>query len=135
MAVAWLNLRMRFIPYLEMSLNEALTSGQPLARAMPLAIPEDRRAWGFEEQFLVGRHLLVVPVLKPGGLVELYLPEGRWFDLWTGEAYEGPDLLRQRVGLERIPLFARDGAVVPLGEPCPRSRGGGYRGVSPRGRG
>jgi len=120
-AVAWLHLRMRLIPYLEMSLNEALNSGQPLARAMPLAIPEDRRAWGFEEQFLVGRHLLVAPVLKPGGLVEIYLPEGRWFDLWTGEAYEGPDLLRQRVGLERIPLFARDGAAIPLGNPAQRA--------------
>nr|WP_198665477.1 glycoside hydrolase family 31 protein [Thermus sediminis] len=111
----WLRLRMRLVPYLEASLYGALAVGQPLAKAMPLAFPEDRCARGFEEQFLVGQDLLVVPVLQPGGAVEAYLPGGKWFDLWSGKAYVGPDLLRLKVGLEKIPVFAREGAVIPIG--------------------
>jgi alpha-D-xyloside xylohydrolase len=112
---AWLGLRMRLIPYLEASLHRERHRGLPLVKALPLVFPDDPWARAFDEVFIVGEDLLVAPVVRPGGEVEIYLPAGRWYDLWTGDAYEGPYLLRQTCPLERIPVFAREGAVLPIG--------------------
>lgn len=109
----WLRLRMRLVPYLAHLAQQAAATGQPLARALPLVYPEDPFAHGFDTQFLLG-DILVAPVLRPEGRVEVYLPEGVWQDLWTGRSWQGPELLRLHVPLEQIPLFARRGARLLL---------------------
>jgi alpha-D-xyloside xylohydrolase len=84
-------------------------------RAMPLAFPNDPLAWGFEEQYLLGPALLVAPVLKPGGKVCMYLPPGIWYDVWSGERLEGPRFLEQIIPLDHIPVYGREGYILPLG--------------------
>lgn len=112
----WLDLRMRLVPYLHAATMDAARSGLPVMRAMALAFPEDRAARGFEEQFLCGPALLVAPVLRPGGAAELWLPEGGWWDLFTGERHEGGRMLRVAgLPLDRLPVFGREGHVLPLG--------------------
>ncbi len=64
---------------------------------------------------MLGGSLLVVPVLKPGGVVSFYLPAGRWFDLWDERWLEGPRLLDWEMPLDRIPVFGREGTLLPLG--------------------
>ena len=44
----------------------------------------------------------------------VYLPAGRWYDWWSGEAYEGPVDASVAAPLDRLPLFGRGGTVVPL---------------------
>ncbi len=84
-------------------------------RAMPLAFPNDRLAWSFEEQYLLGPALLVAPVLQPGGAVRLYLPPGGWYDLWSGERIEGGRQLETTVSMDRFPVYGREGYMLPLG--------------------
>lgn len=111
----WLAWRYRLIPYLQGCALEASLTGLPVMRAMPLAFPHDRLAWSFEEQYMLGPALLVVPVLVPGGKVRFYLPAGVWYDIWSGERIEGPEMLERTVPLEHIPVFGRQGTVLPLG--------------------
>lgn len=111
----WLALRYRLLPYLQRQVREAAVSGMPVMRGMPLAFPEDRRAWGFELQYMLGDHLLIAPVLQPGGWVTLYLPEGGWFDYFTGEWLKGGRVLEMQVPLNRLPVFVREGAVLAEG--------------------
>jgi hypothetical protein len=68
---------------------------------------------------MLGPWLLVAPVIEPGGKSEVYLPEGPWFDYWSGESLEGPKNLRLEPPLESLPLFVRAGAIIPR---MPRSR-------------
>jgi alpha-D-xyloside xylohydrolase len=118
----FLRLRMRLIPYLEKTMGESLPLGLPLVRPLPLAFPEDPYAGGFADgEFLLGPDLLVAPVLRPGGEVQVYVPRGRWYDLWEGRAHEGPDLLSFQAAPERIPLLAREGAVIPWGSYASRA--------------
>lgn len=117
----WLRLRYRLLPYLEQCAREASLTGLPVARAMPLAFPQDRIAWSFETQYLLGPALLVAPVLNDESEVELYLPAGRWFDFWDGTIHEGPRVLHQRVPLARVPLFVRADAAIPLGPAVERT--------------
>ncbi|MDP2958748.1 MAG: glycoside hydrolase family 31 protein, partial [Longimicrobiales bacterium] len=64
---------------------------------------------------LLGPSLLVAPVLGPGGHVTLYLPEGGWYDLANGERVEGPRALRRTVPLDQMPMYGREGHLLPLG--------------------
>jgi len=68
------------------------------------------------EQFLLGRDLLVAPVLTQGDTKRpVYFPKGdAWIDWWTGARYEGGTTAEIDAPLSRLPLFARAGAVIPL---------------------
>lgn len=115
-AANWLRLRYRLLPYLQGVIREATHSGLPVARAMPLAFPEDRLARSFELQYLFGSALLVRPVVEQGGHASVWLPAGEgWFDVWSGCRYEGGQLVEIDAAIDRIPLFGREGYVLPLG--------------------
>jgi alpha-glucosidase (family GH31 glycosyl hydrolase) len=63
-----------------------------------------------------GDDLLVAPVTREGATHwPIYLPKGRWHDFWTHQAHEGPCSITVEAPLDRLPLFVRAGAVVPMG--------------------
>jgi alpha-D-xyloside xylohydrolase len=112
---SWLEWRYRLIPYLQACALQAKRTGLPVMRAMPLAFPEERLSWLFDQQYMLGPSLLVAPVVVPGGHVRYYLPAGKWFDLWNQTWVEGPGLFEQSMPLENIPVFGRAGTLLPLG--------------------
>ncbi|HEX6793279.1 MAG TPA: TIM-barrel domain-containing protein [Casimicrobiaceae bacterium] len=115
-ATRWLRFRYRMLPYLKAMCDEASSTGLPVMRAMCLAFPDDRLAWPFEEQFLCGDCLLIAPVKRAGGSVDVYLPRGDdWIDLDSGVRHAGGSRLRQRVALDTLPHFGRVGYALPLG--------------------
>ncbi len=108
-------LKNRLAPYLIEAGREAATSGLPVMRPMVLAFPEDPTAAHLDRQYLLGPDLLVAPVFTESGDVELYLPAGTWTHLLTGERVQGGCWRRERHGFESLPLYVREGAVLPLG--------------------
>ena len=111
----WLAFRYRLIPYLERVVKQATRTGLPVMRAMPLAFPGNPLTRAYETQFLCGEALLVAPILKPGGDVEIALPPGGWYDLNTRQRYAGRQVLRYRAALDQFPVFGREGYALPLG--------------------
>ncbi len=111
----WLGLRYRLIPYLQRQVKEAMASGMPVMRSMVLAFPEEQRTWAFEMQYMLGDHLLVVPIVQPGGWTTYCLPEGIWYDYFTGEQRAGGQVYSQQIGIDRIPVFVKEGAVIAEG--------------------
>jgi len=111
----WLEWRYRLIPYLQSCALEAHCTGIPVMRAMTLAFPEDYLASKFEEQYMLGDSLLVIPVVTPGGWVRYYLPAGRWYDIWQKDWVNGPGIFEKQVPLDFIPVFGREGTILPLG--------------------
>ena len=118
----WLQLRSCLLPYLEFCCQQAAKGGVPVQRAMPLAFPNDRTARRFDTQFMFGDSLLVAPIVRAGGDVDVCLPvnEGcaddgdAWYDYWTGTRLAGGQILRYRdLPFDRIPVFVRAGTVVP----------------------
>lgn len=107
--------RRRLLPYFVTLAHLARRTGAPYVRPLWWAAPEERALRDCEDAFLLGDCLLVAPVLGPG--VErraVRLPRGRWYDTATGRAYEGPGRVVVDAPLERIPVFARAGAVLPV---------------------
>lgn len=111
----WLAWRYQLIPYLQGCALEAGETGMPVMRSMVLAFPEDQIAWQFEQQYMLGPSLLIAPVVKSGGKVHFYLPAGRWFDIWNHTVLQGPGYFEQEVPIENIPVFGREGTILPLG--------------------
>lgn len=111
----WLALRYRLLPYLQRQVKESTLSGMPVMRGMALAFPDEKRTWGFELQYMLGDHLLVAPVLQPGGWATVCLPEGSWYDFFTGERLVGDQVLEIQSPLHRIPVFVREGAALAEG--------------------
>ena len=71
---------------------------------------------------MCGDCVLVAPVTRPGGIVDVYLPRGGdWIDLNDGAPHAGGSLLRQRVALDALPHFGRVGYALPLGREVDRA--------------
>jgi hypothetical protein len=77
---------------------------------------DDPVTHGIEDEYLLGSALLVAPVLDERTHRRVYLPPGGWFDFATKERLEGRRFIEVDAPLERLPMFAREGGVVPMGE-------------------
>ena len=112
----YLELRYRLLPYLYSVVRECTTSGMPIMRALWLHYPHDPKAVARSDEYLWGRSLLVAPVVEKGANTRVvYLPNGVWYDFWTGERIKGGREILRGVDLETMPLYARAGSILPLG--------------------
>jgi alpha-glucosidase (family GH31 glycosyl hydrolase) len=111
-----LGLRYRLTPYTYTLAWQAHTRGLPLMRPLVLSYPDDPEVLERSSEFLWGDDLLVAPVTRGGARHwPLYLPKGAWHDFWTGEAHDGGQAITAAAPLDRLPLFVRAGAIIPLG--------------------
>jgi len=67
-------------------------------------------------QYQLGNELLVAPVCEQGAVSKtVYLPSGNeWFDFYSGEKYPGGQAIQASAPLDKIPLFAKAGAIIPM---------------------
>lgn len=113
---AYAELRYRLLPYTYSLAWQARTLGLPLMRPLVLNYPDDPRVWELGDEYLWGDDLLVAPVTREGARRwTVYLPDGGWYDFWTQERHVGPRGVEVDAPLDRLPLFVREGAIVPTG--------------------
>lgn len=103
------------MPYLFNAACEANEKGMPVMRAMMLEFPDDPACNSLDRQYMLGDSLLVAPVFSPDGIVDYYLPEGRWTNFITGSVIEGRRWVREKHGYLSLPLMARPNIVIPVG--------------------
>lgn len=111
----YIELRYRLLPYLYTLFWEAANTGTPILRPLLYHYPNDPKTYTLYDQVLLGPCLMAAPVYRPG--VEhriVYLPEGTWYDWWTGDRYEGESHIVAHAPLERMPLYVRAGAIIPM---------------------
>jgi alpha-glucosidase/alpha-D-xyloside xylohydrolase len=112
----YLELRYRLLPYLYSVVHECATTGMPIVRALWLHFSDDPKAVECGDQYLWGRNILVAPVVEMGATTRrVYLPRGAWYDFWTQERVEGGREISRPVDLETMPLYVREGSILPLG--------------------
>jgi alpha-D-xyloside xylohydrolase len=109
-------LRERLRPYVMAQMRVAQEKGTPPMRPLFFDFAEDERCSEVDDQFMFGPDLLVAPVLYEGARErEVYLPAGaNWTDAWTDELIPGGQTIAAPAPLERIPLYLREGARLPI---------------------
>ena len=107
-------LRHALQPYIVAAAADAAV-GMPIVRPMPFVDPGDRKLRELWDQYLFGPDLLVAPVWRIGQRTRtVHLPEGVWRSYWDAtQVIEGPRTVTVDVPLDHIPVYVRDGAVVP----------------------
>ena len=102
------NLHVKFGPYILEQARHASKTGEPIMRTMEYEFPHA----GFEGeniQYMLGPKYLVAPVVEEDDSVVVKLPAGTWTDD-LGEKHVGPKTLKlEKVPLDRLPWFAREG--------------------------
>ena len=115
-----LRLRHAFIPYLYTMAQRNHTKHVPLIRAMYFEHPRDEPAYHCPDQYWFGSELIVAPFNAPADADTrlsrqvVWLPQGDWFDFFTGLRYAGDGWQVVYGRLDDIPVFAKAGAIVPL---------------------
>ncbi len=118
-AEEFLRLRHQMIPYLYSAMLDTHDKGRALMEPMYYEYPEKEEAYRFPNQYFFGTELLVRPVTTKGdekgmAKTEVWLPEGRWTDIFTGEVYEGGRVISMVRWMDSIPVLAKEGAFFVL---------------------
>ena len=109
-------LRERIRPYVHDLASLASKTGIPMMRPLLVEFPEDETSWDIDNQFMFGPDLLVAPVVEQGARSRrVYLPSGaQWTNAWTSEKVPSGTEVTADAPLQKIPLFLRDGAQLPI---------------------
>ena len=126
----WARFHNQLYPYLVSADRAYARRGIPIMRHLALAYPGDGEAGAREDEFLFGPDLLAAPVVTPGQTERpVYLPRGRWVDVWRSVAYDprggglrlgratllrGPREVTVPAPADELPLLARAGTLLPL---------------------
>jgi hypothetical protein len=91
---------------------ETRDKGFPIWHALPFQFPGDPECAHHADEFMLGDEMLIAPIYEPGNQRQVYFPPGAWTSLETNQEYPG----RRTAAIETaaLPVFARNGAVVPL---------------------
>ncbi len=115
----FIRLRYRLMPYILASAHRCVEQSLPLMRALVIEFQEDPTVWNIGDQFMFGDSMMVCPIFTADGRRKIYFPrlgkQGVWTDWWTGKTYEGGRWMDWESSIETMPLFLRDGAIVPMG--------------------
>jgi len=118
-------LRYRLMPYIYAAFVRASETGEPVQRPLVLDFQYESAAADIDDEYLFGRDLLVAPVDEPGMTArQVYLPAGGWYDWFTDEPHVGRSYVIAPTPMDRIPLYARAGSVVPMWPEAPPSTDG-----------
>lgn len=130
-------LRMQLMPYFYTAFAKYHFEGTPPFRAMNLEPGFGSRAVTelknknlgenpyaeaitreIKDQYMAGENLLVAPLFKGQTSRDVLLPKGKWFDFYTGKYVGDGEIIKVTPGLDKIPVFVKDGGVVPMMPPA-----------------
>lgn len=110
----FIQMRYRLLPYLYTTFWQNYRYGTPMLRPIAFIDQHNPDTYLRNNEFMIGDHLLVCPVTAPGvRSMNVYLPAGRWYHNWDDVVYQGGQEVHVETPLRQIPLFIREGAVIP----------------------
>ncbi len=112
-----IELRMSLIPYLYGAFAKYHFDGTPPFRALVLDYPDDPNVWKIDNQYMMGDAILCAPFIDGTSSRDIYFPKGTWYDFNTGKQYAGGKKYKVNMSLDEIPVFVKDGTILPLASP------------------
>ncbi|MGC9259998.1 MAG: TIM-barrel domain-containing protein [Phycisphaerae bacterium] len=120
------DLRSRIFPYIYTSSWRCYQDSVPLIRPMYFDHQANPLAYKFPEEYMLGRNILVAPIVAPGrgpgkiGHSVVWFPKGTWYNLFTGEHVNGGQVATVWAALDEFPIYAQGGVPIPMQKPVLR---------------
>jgi alpha-D-xyloside xylohydrolase len=70
-----------------------------------------------KDQYMAGEYLLVAPMFTGQKSRKVILPGGKWYDFYTGEFAGDGQVIEVNPGLDKIPVYVKDGGIIPMMQP------------------
>lgn len=118
-AEEFLRLRHKMIPFIYSASIDTTEKGIALMEPMYYDYPEQKEAYEYVSQYMFGGQLLVAPVITQGDAKKMaktsvWLPEGKWTDIFTGHVYTGGRVVDMVRWMDSIPVLAKEGGFFVL---------------------
>lgn len=112
----YINLRYKLMPYLYSSFYEATQSGLPLMRSLAIDYTFDKNVYDgqFDTQYLFGSAFLVAPFEGDAKFGKIYFPQGKWYNLYTGEMQNGNTQKIVQLSMHTLPVYVKQGSIIPM---------------------
>lgn len=128
----YIKMRYRLLPVIYTNAYVNYLTGEPIFKSLGFAYPDDKTATGAISEYMLGNDILISPLQGKNELAaeekeitdirETYLPTGKWMDVFDGAVYEGVRTVKKKYDLQRMPLFVRLGALIPLAQDAKNTR-------------
>ncbi len=122
-------LRYELMPYIYSSAGRTWLNDESIIRFLVFDYPNDNTACQIKDQYMFGDSIMVCPVTSPmyygvnsvkiensPKTRKVYLPKGEWYDFYTNERYTGERWIDADADIEKIPLFVKAGAIIPMAD-------------------
>jgi alpha-glucosidase len=112
---ATLRLRQRLMPYLRAVVALSRDYKWPMLKSLDKVEPDNPKAKGIDDCYVLGGALLVAPVIVPGAIQRyVYLPAGKWYNYWDNKLADGSQYVAVDAPLVVLPIFVRAGTTLPI---------------------
>lgn len=109
-------MRYRLLPLYYNLSHENYLTGLPMLRRLDVNYPQYAEAQD-DTQYLLGDNILIAPIWDEGTVTrDIFIPDGRWIDIWSGDEYTGPQTVSLSYDVDKSPIFVRSGTITPLAE-------------------
>ena len=112
----YVNLRYRLMPYLYSAFADAAGTGEPVMRSLAIDYTHEASIYNplFQNQYLFGKAFLVAPFESTKEFGKIYLPAGRWYDLYSDTVHAGGRDMLAELSVARLPVYVKEGSIVPV---------------------
>lgn len=111
----YIQLRYTLLPYLYSVFHEAATTGMPIIRSLAIDYSRDSQIYDprYQDEFLCGPALLVLPQVSTSFFDRIYLPKGEWYDAYSDRLATGGKDTIIELTTQRLPVFVKAGSIIP----------------------
>lgn len=110
--------RYDMVPYIYTMARKGYDEGISLCRPLYYDYPECQEAYDFRNEYMFGDNMLIAPITSPmeNGYteMEIWLPEGNWYEFHTGILLEGGKVVKRHFALDEYGVYIKAGAVLPF---------------------
>jgi alpha-glucosidase len=112
----YVNLRYRLLPYLYSTFYESSQDGLPVVRSLAIDYTHDDKVYDpqYQNQYLFGQSFMIVPFTGSASFGKVYLPAGKWYNLYTDELQQGGSEQTLQLALNKLPVYVKGGSIIPM---------------------
>lgn len=111
----YIQLRYQLLPYNYTLAYQQASHGKPLVRPLFYYNNADSNLYKTDNEYMWGDAFLIAPVLQKGiSSQSVYLPAANWYDFFTDQKIKAPKWMDEKLTLNNIPVFVKEGSFVPM---------------------